>query len=67
MLIESGWVKAARRDDRRERYLQLTPAGRRKFQEATPAWRRAHHRLKKAIGRNWEAFDSDLRRITGAV
>ena len=66
-LIDEGWVKDARGDDRRERYLHLTPAGRRKLEEALPAWRRAQTRLKKAIGRNWEAFDADLRRITGSV
>lgn len=66
-LIEGGWVKETRGDDRRERYLQLTPSGRRKYQEAKPAWRRAQNRLIKAIGRSWEDFDADLRRITGSV
>lgn len=66
-LIEDGWVKETRGDDRRERYLQLTPSGRRKYQEAKPAWRRAQNRLVKAIGRSWEEFDADLRRITGSV
>jgi|SRR5579862_4186261 len=66
-LIEEGWVKEARGDDRRERYLRLTPSGRRKYQEAKPAWRRAQNRLIKAIGRDWEALDEDLRRITGSL
>ena len=66
-LIDEGWVHDARGDDRRERYLRLTAAGRRKLEAAMPAWRRAQERLKKVIGRNWEAFDADLRRITGSV
>ena len=66
-LIDGGWVKETRGDDRRERYLHLTPSGRRKYQEAKPAWRRAQSRLIKAIGRSWEEFDADLRRITGSV
>ncbi len=66
-LIEEGWVKETRGDDRRERYLQLTPSGRRKYQDAKPAWRRAQNRLIKAIGRSWEQLDADLRRITGSV
>ena len=66
-LIEEGWVKETRGDDRRERYLRLTSSGRRKYEEATPAWRRVQNRLKKAIGRSWEEFDADLRRITGSV
>ena len=66
-LIEEGWVKETRGDDRRERYLQLTPSGRRKYQETKPAWRRVQNRLLKAIGRGWEQLDADLRRITGSV
>ena len=66
-LIEEGWVKETRGDDRRERYLQLTPPGRRKYEETKPAWRRAQNRLIKALGRSWEDFDADLRRITGSV
>lgn len=66
-LIEKGWVKETRGNDRRERYLQLTPSGRRKYQDTKPAWRRAQNRLIKAIGRSWEELDADLRRITGSV
>lgn len=63
-LIDEGWVKETRGDDRRERYLALTPSGRRKLEDTLPAWRRAQSRLKKALGRSWEALDTDLRLIT---
>lgn len=66
-LIGEGWVKETRGDDRRERYLQLTLSGRRKYQGAMPAWRRAQNRLMKALGRSWEELDADLRRITASV
>lgn len=66
-LIEEAWVKETRGDDRRERYLQLTSSGRRKYQEVKPAWRRAQDRLLKTLGRGWEELDADLRRITGSV
>jgi DNA-binding MarR family transcriptional regulator len=66
-LIEEGWVKETRGDDRRERHLQLTPSGRRKYQEAKPAWRRAQNHLIKAIGGSWEELDEHLRRITGSL
>lgn len=66
-LIEEGWVKETRGDDRRERYLRLTPSGRRKYQEVKPGWQRAQNRLLKALGRSWEELDADLRRITGSV
>lgn len=63
-LIGEGWVKETRGDDRRERHLALTASGRRKLEDTMPAWRRAQTRLKKALGRNWEELDADLRRIT---
>ena len=66
-LIEEGWVKETRGDDRRERYLRLTPSGRRRYEETKPAWRRAQNHLIKALGRDWEELDADLRRITGSV
>ncbi|HEY1975792.1 MAG TPA: MarR family transcriptional regulator [Candidatus Baltobacteraceae bacterium] len=63
-LVNEGWVKETRGDDRRERYLALTPSGRRKLEDTSPAWRRAQTRLKKALGRSWDELDADLRRIT---
>lgn len=63
-LVTEGWVKETRGDDRRERYLQLTPAGRRKYQAAKPAWQRAQNRVVKAVGRSWDDLDADLRRMT---
>ena len=66
-LFDAGWVKSERGADRRERHLRLTVSGLRKYQDATPAWRRAQTRLKKAVGRGWDELEQDLRRITGTV
>jgi DNA-binding MarR family transcriptional regulator len=66
-LVEAGWVKSERGDDRRERHLRLTASGERKFQEALPAWRRAQHKITKAIGRDWDRLERDLRQIAGSV
>jgi DNA-binding MarR family transcriptional regulator len=66
-LLDAGWVKSERGKDRRERYLQLTTSGVRKYQDALSAWRRAQNRLKKSVGRNWDELEQDLRRITGTV
>ena len=66
-LIDAGWVKEERGDDRRERYVRLTGSGRRKYQDATPAWRRAQNRLKQTIGRSWEELEDDLRRIASTI
>jgi DNA-binding MarR family transcriptional regulator len=66
-LIDDGWVKSARGEDRRERHLRLTASGERKYQDALPAWRRAQNQLRKTIGRDWERLERDLRQITGSV
>jgi len=66
-LVDAGWVKSERGEDRRERHLRLTASGERKFQDALPAWRRAQKQLTKTIGRDWERLERDLRQIAGSV
>ncbi len=66
-LVEAGWVKSERGEDRRERHLRLTASGERKYQDALPGWRRAQNQLTKTIGRDWERLERDLRQIAGAV
>jgi DNA-binding MarR family transcriptional regulator len=66
-LVEAGWVKSERGDDRRVRHLRLSASGERKYQEALPAWRRAQNQLTKTIGRDWERLERDLRQIAGSV
>lgn len=41
LLARKGWVVASRSYDGRQRLLGLTPAGRRKLEDAFPAWREA--------------------------
>jgi DNA-binding MarR family transcriptional regulator len=41
LLERNGWVETKPSDDRRERLLQLTKAGRRKLESAYPAWKAA--------------------------
>jgi DNA-binding MarR family transcriptional regulator len=41
LLERNGWIGTDRSTDGRERRLQLTPAGRRKLEEAFPAWQEA--------------------------
>jgi DNA-binding MarR family transcriptional regulator len=62
-LIDAGWVKSERGEDRRERHLRLTASGERKLQNVLPAWQRAQNAFKKAIGKDWDRLESDLRRI----
>jgi len=51
LLERDGWLGAARSDDARERLLRITPAGRRKLEEAFPAWQEA----QEMVSRNLEA------------
>jgi DNA-binding MarR family transcriptional regulator len=50
LLIQRGWVAARPGQDRRQRLLRLTAAGRRKLQEAGEPWGRAQQRLKAKLG-----------------
>lgn len=54
-LRAQGWIAAKPGADRRERLWRMTPAGRRKFQQARPHWERAQRRLRKELGEaSWE-------------
>ena len=66
-LVDEGWVKSERGEDRRERHLRLTASGEHKYQGALPAWRRAQNQLNKTIGRDWDRLERDLRQIAGAI
>lgn len=66
-LVDTGWVKSERGEDRRERHLRLTASGERKYQDALPAWRRAQNQLKRVIGQDWDRLERDLRQIVGSV
>ena len=45
-LLDSGWVAVVPGEDRRERLVRLTDAGRAKLAEAAPAWERAQERMR---------------------
>jgi DNA-binding MarR family transcriptional regulator len=66
-LVDAGWVKSDRGEDRRERHLRLTASGERKYQEAVPAWNRAQNQLKIIIGPDWARLERDLRQIAGSI
>jgi DNA-binding MarR family transcriptional regulator len=65
-LIDYGWVRSEPGSDRRERHIRLSASGKRKVAEATPSWRRAQQRMRKAAGRNWDLLERSLLQITGA-
>ena len=62
-LVDAGWVKSGRGEDRRERVFSLTAAGVKKVQSSAAAWRRAQARFKKTIGPDWAQVEEALGRI----
>ncbi len=50
LLCKKGWVRATSGEDRRELRLELTEAGKHKYQGALRYWRSAQKQMQKALG-----------------
>ena len=62
------WLRSASGNDRRERLLELTAAGRSQLERTTPAWERAQKALKARLGEErWERLLSELSMLAGVV
>src|SRR5271156_1768230 len=48
-LVERGWIASKPGEDRREKLIALTPAGRRKFKQTQPDWERAQKKLRASV------------------
>jgi len=60
------WIRSVPGEDRRERQIELTAAGKAELVRATPAWERAQQRLRRRLGQGrWEALLSDLSAVAG--
>jgi DNA-binding MarR family transcriptional regulator len=67
-LTDEGLVSVERGEDRRQRVLSLTRAGRILLDKATPAWQRVQAELLDAIGASrWNSLMSDLRTLRRAA
>ena len=67
-LERDGLVKRERGPDRRERYLRVTPAGRRALEQALPLWRQAQAQVVRVISPDaWHALRLGLQAFTSAV
>ena len=67
-LSDEGYIAVERGEDRRQRVLSLTPAGRSKLDKATPAWTRVQAELVDAIGANrWVSLMGELRTVRRAA
>lgn len=65
LLEKRGWIKADVGDDRRQRLLDLTLAGRKKLQKSRPHWNRGQEHLRIALGENtWRKLSEVLGQVT---
>lgn len=63
-LFQKGWLVHEEGEDRREKWIILTPAGREQYERARPAWERAQARLKKVLPRAmWDSLIESLPKI----
>jgi DNA-binding MarR family transcriptional regulator len=50
LMRQSGWVEKSHGDDRRERRLSLTPAGKLQLNRALPLWEKVQTQLRQQLG-----------------
>lgn len=68
LLTKGGWIGVKAGDDRRQKFLRLTPSGREKLMQAQPHWERAQRRLRKALGEpGWTRMGGLLADVTRAA
>lgn len=64
-LESRGWVAIRTgKDDKRERLLSITPAGRALLAEAEPMWLAAQQRMTDALGGSWDVLLRGLTEVT---
>jgi len=67
-LERDGLVTSERGSDQRERYVHLTPVGRRALEQALPLWRQAQAQVVTTIGHDaWHALRGGLQTFTTAM
>ena len=60
------WISRRAGEDRRERRIELTTAGRTHLQRAAPAWEAAQRRLRSRVGEaQWARLLTDLSMLAG--
>jgi DNA-binding MarR family transcriptional regulator len=67
-LVDARWVAVRTGEDRREKWLKITPGGVAKLEEARPAWERAQARMQSLLPEGaWQGLlriVPDLERLT---
>jgi len=68
LLTKRGWIGVKAGEDRRQKFLRLTPSGREKLIRSEPYWQRAQRRLREALGEpGWTEMGGLLAEITRAA
>ena len=64
-LVDAGWVAVRTGEDRREKWLRITPTGLAKLEEARPKWLRAQERMKSLLPESvWQNLMTVLPDVT---
>lgn len=67
LVMERGWVRGKPGNDRRQKLLMLTAAGRDQLHKATPHWKRAQEELRTTLGDAiWSQLGELLAEVTRA-
>jgi DNA-binding MarR family transcriptional regulator len=63
-LVDAGWIAVRAGQDRREKWLKITPSGLAKLEEAHPKWARAQERLRSLLPESvWQNLLTDLSHV----
>jgi DNA-binding MarR family transcriptional regulator len=64
IMVRRGWIVSRFGDDRRERWLSLSDAGKAEFKRARPHWEKVQHALRAQLGdKRW----NDLFKLANGV
>jgi len=68
IMLRQGWILSRSGDDRRERRLSLSPAGRAEFERARPHWEKVQQVLRAQLGnKRWNKLLNVANQVTSAV
>ena len=64
IMLREGWIAERRGEDRRERLISITDAGRKLYEAAVPGWEKSQRKLRQRLGdKRW----SELFIVTNEV
>jgi DNA-binding MarR family transcriptional regulator len=67
-LEQQGWVQSRAGDDRREKYVSITRAGRAVLTEAVPLWREAQKQMNERLSATtWDSLFRGLPKVAEAA